>query len=44
VRKQREGDYDIVTGTRYAKGGSVYGWDFRRRLTRFDTLMCTLSH
>eukprot|EP00158_Paraphelidium_tribonemae_P001531 Partr_v1_DN24517_c0_g1_i1_m19736 putative dolicholphosphate mannosyltransferase len=24
---------DIVTGTRYALGGSVYGWDLRRKLT-----------
>ena len=32
VAKQREGDYDIVTGTRYAHGGAVYGWDLRRKL------------
>lgn len=24
---------DIVTGTRYALGGGVYGWDFKRKLT-----------
>jgi dolichol-phosphate mannosyltransferase len=24
---------EIVTGTRYALGGGVYGWDFRRKLT-----------
>ncbi len=34
VKKQRDGNYDIVTGTRYAHGGSIYGWDFRRKLTR----------
>ena len=30
--KQREGDYDVVTGTRYALGGGVSGWDLRRKL------------
>lgn len=24
---------EIVTGTRYRKGGGVYGWDFKRKLT-----------
>lgn len=24
---------EIVTGTRYALGGGVYGWDFKRKLT-----------
>ncbi|KAL1844436.1 hypothetical protein VTK73DRAFT_2562 [Phialemonium thermophilum] len=33
VARQREGDYDIVTGTRYAPGGGVYGWDLKRKLT-----------
>ncbi|KAK1771428.1 nucleotide-diphospho-sugar transferase [Phialemonium atrogriseum] len=33
VARQREGDYDIVTGTRYAGDGGVYGWDLRRKLT-----------
>jgi hypothetical protein len=33
-RKQREGDYDIVTGTRYIGDGGVHGWDLRRKLTR----------
>lgn len=32
-RKQAEMDYDIVTGTRYAHGGAVYGWNMRRILT-----------
>ena len=33
-RKQREGNYDIVSGTRYALGGGVYGWDLMRKLIR----------
>ena len=31
-RVQREGDLDIVSGTRYSSGGGVYGWDLRRKL------------
>lgn len=30
---RRGGDLDVVSGTRYAKGGGVAGWDFRRKLT-----------
>lgn len=30
---RRAGDLDVVSGTRYAKGGGVAGWDFRRKLT-----------
>ena len=26
IRKQREGDFDLVSGTRYAGGGGVNGW------------------
>ena len=26
---------EIVTGTRYAQGGGVYGWDMKRKLTRY---------
>jgi dolichol-phosphate mannosyltransferase len=33
IKKQAETDADIVTGTRYAQGGGVAGWDFRRKLT-----------
>ncbi|KAJ3163272.1 dolichol-P-mannose synthesis [Geranomyces variabilis] len=33
VRLQQKHDYDVVTGTRYASGGGVYGWDLRRKLT-----------
>lgn len=33
IAKQAEGgaDYDIVTGTRYAGDGGVYGWDLKRK-------------
>ena len=33
IAKQKEGDFDIVTGTRYIPGGGVFGWDLRRKLT-----------
>jgi len=32
VKLQKEGNYDIVTGTRYAGNGGVYGWDLKRKL------------
>ena len=32
IAKQRDGDYDVVTGTRYVGGGGVHGWDFKRKL------------
>lgn len=32
LAKQKEGDYDVVTGTRYAGDGGVYGWDLKRKL------------
>ena len=33
ISKQKEdgADYDIVTGTRYAGNGGVYGWDLKRK-------------
>uniref|UniRef100_A0A0N5AUA9 Dolichol-phosphate mannosyltransferase subunit 1 n=1 Tax=Syphacia muris TaxID=451379 RepID=A0A0N5AUA9_9BILA len=31
IALQKEKDYDIVTGTRYAHGGGVYGWDMKRK-------------
>lgn len=34
IKKQQEGDYDIVTGTRYSLGGGVYGWDLHRKVIR----------
>ena len=33
MRAQAETGSDIVTGTRYALGGGVCGWDLRRKLT-----------
>ncbi|VDN01644.1 unnamed protein product [Thelazia callipaeda] len=32
VKLQRLKNYDIVTGTRYTRGGGVSGWDFKRKL------------
>ncbi|KAI6661126.1 Dolichol-phosphate mannosyltransferase subunit 1 [Oopsacas minuta] len=32
IEKQQEGDYAIVTGTRYAGDGGVNGWDLKRKL------------
>lgn len=32
IETQKEGDYDIVTGTRYAGSGGVYGWDLKRKM------------
>ncbi|CAK3816659.1 glycosyltransferase family 2 [Lecanosticta acicola] len=32
IAAQQAGDYDIVTGTRYAGAGGVYGWDLKRKL------------
>jgi len=31
IAAQERGDYDIVTGTRYAGDGGVYGWDLKRK-------------
>lgn len=43
IRKQAEENYDIVTGTRYALGGGIAGWDFKRVLTsRGANLLATL--
>lgn len=33
IKKQQETGADIVTGTRYVRGGGVYGWDLYRKLT-----------
>jgi len=33
-RKQKEGNFDIVSGTRYKGNGGVYGWDLKRKLIR----------
>ncbi|KAE8750595.1 hypothetical protein FOCC_FOCC002575 [Frankliniella occidentalis] len=32
IKLQKEGDYDLVSGTRYIGNGGVYGWDFKRKL------------
>lgn len=32
IKKAEEGDYDIVTGTRYDGEGGVFGWDFKRKI------------
>jgi len=29
---QRYLNLDIISGTRYAQGGGIYGWDFKRKL------------
>uniref|UniRef100_A0A3Q3MQ75 Dolichol-phosphate mannosyltransferase subunit 1 n=1 Tax=Mastacembelus armatus TaxID=205130 RepID=A0A3Q3MQ75_9TELE len=34
IEKQKEGNYDLVSGTRYSGNGGVYGWDLRRKLIR----------
>ena len=34
-RKQKEEDLDVVTGTRYAGDGGVYGWDLKRKVIRY---------
>ena len=31
IKKQAEGDYDLVTGTRYSGDGGVNGWDLKRK-------------
>ena len=31
IALQKEGNYDIVTGTRYAGNGGVFGWDLKRK-------------
>ncbi|NXS46937.1 DPM1 mannosyltransferase, partial [Balaeniceps rex] len=31
-KKQKEGNFDIVSGTRYKGNGGVYGWDLKRKL------------
>ncbi|XP_075701628.1 dolichol-phosphate mannosyltransferase subunit 1 [Rhinoderma darwinii] len=32
INKQKEGNFDIVSGTRYIGDGGVYGWDLKRKL------------
>jgi len=32
IKKQKDTNADIVSGTRYQVGGGVFGWDFERKL------------
>ncbi|GFR08765.1 dolichol-phosphate mannosyltransferase subunit 1 [Trichonephila clavata] len=32
IKKQKEDDFDLVSGTRYLGSGGVNGWDFKRKL------------
>ncbi|ROT64333.1 dolichol-phosphate mannosyltransferase subunit 1 [Penaeus vannamei] len=32
IKKQKEGNYDLVSGTRYVGNGGVYGWDLKRKI------------
>ncbi|MBN3276415.1 DPM1 mannosyltransferase, partial [Polyodon spathula] len=32
IRRQKDGNYDIVSGTRYSGDGGVYGWDLKRKI------------
>lgn len=32
IKKQKEGNYDLVSGTRYVGSGGVYGWDLKRKI------------
>ncbi|WPT11632.1 Dolichol-phosphate mannosyltransferase subunit 1 [Picochlorum sp. SENEW3] len=33
IQKQKQTNADIVTGTRYANGGGVFGWNLKRKVT-----------
>eukprot|EP00794_Sanderia_malayensis_P018752 gene18750-20643_t len=32
IEKQKENNYDVISGTRYIGEGGVYGWDLKRKL------------
>jgi len=32
IKKQQEGNFDLVSGTRYAGNGGVNGWDIKRKI------------
>lgn len=32
IKTQKEGNYDVVSGTRYRGNGGVYGWDLKRKV------------
>uniref|UniRef100_F7EJI3 Dolichol-phosphate mannosyltransferase subunit 1 n=1 Tax=Callithrix jacchus TaxID=9483 RepID=F7EJI3_CALJA len=40
IRKQKEGNFDIVSGTRYKGNGGVYGWDLKRKIISDGVLPC----
>jgi dolichol-phosphate mannosyltransferase len=42
IDKQRAHNTDIVTGTRYAQGGGVAGWDLKRKTVSKGE--CTRAH
>lgn len=43
-RKQKEEDYDVISGTRYVGSGGVYGWDLKRKFIRFANLIFPCFH
>lgn len=44
IELQKEGNYDVVTGSRYTAGGGVYGWDLRRKvISRGANLLAKLA-
>lgn len=43
IRLQATNDYDVVTGTRYAGDGGVYGWDVKRKLISKGANMCVIN-
>ncbi|XP_077785414.1 dolichol-phosphate mannosyltransferase subunit 1 isoform X3 [Podarcis muralis] len=40
IRTQKEGNFDIVSGTRYKGNGGVHGWDLKRKLIRLVFHSC----
>ncbi|XP_008248652.1 dolichol-phosphate mannosyltransferase subunit 1 isoform X2 [Oryctolagus cuniculus] len=41
IRKQKEGNFDIVSGTRYKGNGGVYGWDLKRKMiSTLENISC----
>ncbi|KAF5401453.1 Dolichol-phosphate beta-D-mannosyltransferase [Paragonimus heterotremus] len=44
ISLQKNGNYDIVTGTRYSADGGVYGWDMKRKLISEDSLYRNPMH
>ncbi|ODV91541.1 glycosyltransferase family 2 protein [Tortispora caseinolytica NRRL Y-17796] len=43
IELQKKHNYDIVTGTRYAGDGGVYGWDLKRKIiSRTANLLATV--